>query len=154
MERKHRLDGTSVDFACERLLVEPPKRAVLRYVVPEERALEGSSLILPAGTVTIAHYRGERPYCVYHWLAGGRTLAYYCSVSEPPTIAEDIVEYRDLAVDVLLDRAGSATVLDEDELPDDLASPLRAIVSRALGELTGQSRRIVAEIERESRPYV
>lgn len=153
-ERKHRLDGSTLEFACERLLLDPGRRAVLRYVLPAERALEGTDLVLPAGTTTIAHYWADRPYNVYHWAEGGRTLAYYCSITEPPSITEELVEYRDLAVDVLIDPAGASTVLDEDDLPDDLPPPLRAVVARALEELTGQSRRIAAEVERESRPFL
>lgn len=150
-ERKRRLDGSTTDYDCERLLLEPAKRAVLRYVVPRALAFEGTGVVVPAGAVTVGHYWADRAYNVYHWIADGRTIAYYCNVSEPPRIAEGLVEYRDLAVDVLLDPAGTPTVLDEDELPDDLPSPLRALVSRAVEELTAGGRRLVTEVDRESR---
>lgn len=154
IERKRRLDGTFVDFRCDRLLIEPDRRAVLRYVIPRERRLEGTDLVLVPGTVTIAHYWSDRPYNVYHWLDRGRTLGYYCNVAEATTISEEEVSYTDLVVDVLIDPTGITTVLDEEELPTDLPAPLRATVSRALDQVTGQSKRIAAEIERESRRYV
>ena len=153
MERKRRLDGTSVEFECAGLLVQPPNRAVLQYVIGDPRALEGTSLVLPAGTVTIAHYWADRLYNVYHWLGGGRTLGYYCSISEDTSITDEVVSYTDLAVDVLIDPRGEPTVLDEEELPPDLPPPQRGVIARALDELTSQSRRIAAEIERESRKY-
>ena len=64
VERKIGLDGTLSDFVCERLRLEPGKRAVLRYVVDRERPVADGELILPAGTVTIAHYWSDRPYNV------------------------------------------------------------------------------------------
>src|SRR5258706_12847414 len=72
VERKNRMDGTSEDFVCDRLLIEPGKRAVLRYVVDRDRHIEGADLIVPKGTATIAHYWTDRPYNVYHWLSGAR----------------------------------------------------------------------------------
>jgi protein associated with RNAse G/E len=122
---------------------------------------------VPKGSFTIGHYWVDRPYNVYHWVrpetlrAQGplrqgprRTIAYYCNVVSATTIAEDLVSYDDLVVDVLIDTAGSAMVLDEDDLPSDLPSPMRAVINRALEELTGNSRRIAAEIERQSMPFL
>lgn len=152
-ERKTRLDGSAVEFACEGLVIVADRRAVLRYVTDREWRIAGTELVVPKATVTIAHYWTDRPYNVYHWVARGRTLGYYCSVADDTSIGEDRVEYLDLAVDVLIDTAGRATVLDEDELPDDLPSPLRAVVSRALEQLTGTTRGLVAEIESQSRHF-
>jgi predicted RNA-binding protein associated with RNAse of E/G family len=104
--------------------------------------------------VTIAHYWADRPYNVYHWIDRGRTVAYYCNVVDSTSIAPDLVSYVDLVVDVLIDPKGNALVLDEDELPTDLAPPLRLTVARALDQLSGQSKRITAEVEHESRRYV
>lgn len=153
-ERKTRLDGSVVEFVCEGLAIEAGRRAVLRYVTDREWRLAGTDLVVPEGTVTIAHYWVERPYNVYHWIADGRTLPYYCNVVEGTTIAADLVAYTDLVVDVLIDRRGSALVLDEEDLPPDLPPGQRSIVARAVEELTGQSRRIAAEIERESRRFL
>ncbi|MDE3192965.1 MAG: DUF402 domain-containing protein [Chloroflexota bacterium] len=150
VERKRRLDGSAVTFECARSLVVPGSRAVLRYVIEQERALEGATLVLPAGTLTVAHYWVDRPYNVYHWLDRGRTLAYYCSIARDTTIAEDEVAYTDLVVDVLLDPAGAATVLDEEELPPDLVPSDRATIARALDQLMSRPSRLVAEIESET----
>src|SRR5256886_10759021 len=35
-ERKTRLDGSVVDYSCEALVVEPGRRAVVRYVAEQE----------------------------------------------------------------------------------------------------------------------
>lgn len=155
VERKIRLDGSHVDFECERLLLDHEKRAVLRYVLDRDWRIAGT-LVVPRGSATIAHYWTDRHYNVYHWVraADGATIAYYCNVVAATTIADDLVAYEDLVVDVLLETSGAALVLDEDDLPDDLPSPKRAIVNRTLEELTGQTRRVIAEVERESRRYL
>jgi uncharacterized protein DUF402 len=153
IERKRRLDGTSVEFVCDRSLVLPGERAVLRYVIERDRPLEGTDLVLPAGTVTIAHYWVDRPYNVYHWTDRGRTLGYYCNVATDTRIAPDVVSYTDLVVDVLIDTAGRALVLDEDELPTDVAPTHRRTIARALDQLTSQPGRLAREIETGSAPY-
>ncbi len=155
IERKRRLDGSVVDFECARSLVRPGSRAVLRYVIPKERALEGTALVLPAGTLTLGHYWTDRPYNVYHWVdRAGRTLAYYCSIARDTTITDEEVAYTDLVVDVLLDTAGTATVLDEEELPPDLAPADRRAIARALDQLMSRPARLTAEIEAESAPFL
>ncbi|MBU6424611.1 MAG: DUF402 domain-containing protein [Chloroflexota bacterium] len=147
------MDGSVVEFECVPSLVRPGSRAVIRYLIQKKRALEGTSLVLPAGTLTIGHFWVDRPYNVYHWLDGGRTLAYYCSIARDTTVAEDEVAYTDLVVDVLLDPAGGATVLDEDELPPDLAVDDRRTIARALDQLMSRPSRLAAEIESESAPF-
>jgi len=149
-ERKTRLDGSVVEFPCERLLLERGRRAILRYVSERARALEGTDLRIPVGTVTVAHYWVDRPYNVYHLLAEGRTLAYYCNVVADTMIADDLVAFTDLVVDVVLRTSGAATVLDEDELPDDLAPRHRLAIAKALEALITDPRTLIREIERET----
>ncbi len=154
VERKRRLDGTHVDFRCERLMVEPGVRAVVRFVTTSERRLEGTDLTLRPGTVTVGHFRADRPYTVYAFANDGAMLGYYCSIVDEVSIADDRIEYLDLVVDVLIVPRGDVTVLDEDELPADLDPRHRRTISGALEELTGNARRLAVEVERESRPFV
>jgi len=150
IERKTRLDGSVVEYPCERLVLEPARRAVLRYVADRERGLEGTDLRIPAGTVTVAHYWVDRPFNVYHLIADGRTLAYYCNVAADTVVADDVVAFTDLVVDVLLRSSGAATVLDEDELPDDLNPRHRFAIAKALEALITDPRTLIREIERET----
>ncbi len=124
---------------------------MLRYVVDQDRRIEAAGLVVPAGTVTIAHYWVDRPYNVYHWLTGGTTIGYYCNVVAATVVSEGLVTYDDLVVDVLIAPSGAALVLDEEDLPPDIAPAYRALINRALEELTGNSRRLAVEIDRESR---
>jgi len=150
-ERKTRLDGTVSEYRCERLSLEVGRRAVLRYVIDRDRVIGDTGIELHRGQITIAHYWIDRPYNVYHWLDGARTIAYYCNIASDTIIGEDLVGYTDLVVDVLLRPSGETIVLDEEELPADLAPALRIQVARALETIAAGPRRLVAEIERETR---
>jgi predicted RNA-binding protein associated with RNAse of E/G family len=154
IERKTRLDGSVSDYRCERLSLEVDRRAVLRYVMDRERVIGDTGIVLRPGQVTIAHYWTDRPYNVYHWLDGDRTIALYCNVASDTVIREDLVGYTDLVVDVLLRPSGETIVLDEEELPPDLAPARRIHIARALETIAAGPRRLVAEIERDTRAAV
>jgi len=150
IERKTRLDGSVAEFVCAPLVIEPGRRAVLRYVTDREWAIAGTAVRVPPGTVTIGHYWVDRPYNVYHWISGGRTLGYYCNVATATTVEPDLVAYTDLTVDVLIEPSGAVTVLDEDELPPDLVPGYRLAIALALETLAADPRTLVREIERET----
>jgi predicted RNA-binding protein associated with RNAse of E/G family len=151
IERKTRLDGSVSEYRCERLSLEVGRHAVLRYVMDREWNIAGTGIVLRPGQITIAHYWIDRPYNVYHWLDGPRTIAYYCNVASDTVIDEEVVAYTDLVVDVLLRPTGETIVLDEEELPPDLAPARRIHIARALETIASGPRRLAAEIERETR---
>ena len=66
-------------------------------------------------------------------------------------IREAQVAWRDLIIDVLIKPDGSIDILDEDEVPPDLPSADRGTIARALEQIMTNPKRLVAEIERESR---
>ena len=152
-EVKTRLDGSVERWVCELLALEPDRTATLRYTIGGERAVGGTGLVLTAGTVTLAHYWIDRPFNVYHWLAADRTLAYYASVVEPVEIDAERVAYRDLAVDVLIRPSGQLEILDEDELPVDLAAADRKRIAEALEQIVANPKQLIREIEDLSRPF-
>lgn len=151
IERKTRLDGSVSEYRCERLSLEVDRRAVLRYVMDRDWVIGDTGVVLRPGQITVAHYWSDRPFNVYHWLDGARTIAYYCNVASDTIIREDMVGYTDLVVDVLLHPSGESIVLDEEELPPELAPALRIHIARALESIAAGPRRLIAEIERETR---
>lgn len=150
IERKTRLDGSTEDYECEVLVLEPGRHAVLRYVLQREWVIAGGAMRVPKGAQTVSHYWIDRPYNVYHWLAGGQTLAYYCNIVGKTEISADRVEYQDLVVDVLLGTSGKAEVLDEDELPEDLPPAHRIAIAKALEVIIANPRFLMREIERDT----
>jgi predicted RNA-binding protein associated with RNAse of E/G family len=150
-ERKTRLDGSVVKYICEPIVVEPGRRAVVRYVAEQDRPLEGTDLVLRKGTVTVGHFWTDRPYNVYHWLDAGKTVAFYVSIATDTTIETAAIGYRDLVVDVLIRPSGSIDILDEDELPPSIEPRDRLAIAKALEVCVTEGRRLTLEIERETR---
>ena len=132
-------------------MVEPGRRAVVRYISEQDRPIEGTDLVLRKGTVTVGHFWTDRPYNVYHWLDGGRTIALYVNIATDTTIEPGIVAYRDLVVDVLIRPSGAIEILDEDELPPTIEPRDRLSIAKALETCVTEARRLTAEIERETR---
>ncbi|MGH2471033.1 MAG: DUF402 domain-containing protein [Candidatus Limnocylindria bacterium] len=153
-ERKTRLDGSVVEYACEALVVEAGRRAVVRYVTERDRALEGTDLVLRKGTVTVGHFWTDRPYNVYHWVADGRTIAFYLSIATDTTIEPETIAYRDLVVDVLIRPSGAIEILDEDELPPSIEPRDRLAIAKALETCVTEAKRLMTEIERDSRTHL
>ena len=150
-ERKTRLDGSVVEYVCEPLVIEEGRRALVRYVAEEDRPLEGTDLVLRKGTVTVGHFWTDRPYNVYHWLQGARTVALYVSVATDTTIETTVIAYRDLVVDVLIRPSGALEILDDEELPPSIEPRYRLAIAKALETCVTEGRRLSAEIERETR---
>jgi predicted RNA-binding protein associated with RNAse of E/G family len=150
-ERKTRLNGSVVEYACETLALEAGRRAVVRYISERDRPLEGTDLVLRKGTVTVGHFWTDRPYNVYHWLDGGRTIALYVNIATDTTIEPEAIAYRDLVVDVLIRPSGAIEILDEDELPPSIEPRYRLAIAKAIETCVTEGRRLSAEIERETR---
>jgi predicted RNA-binding protein associated with RNAse of E/G family len=153
-ERKTRLDGSVVEYACEPLVIEEGRRALVRYVTERDRALEGTDLVLRKGTVTVGHFWTDRPYNVYHWLDGGKTVALYVSIATDTTITPAAIAYRDLVVDVLIRPSGAIEILDEDELPPTIEPRDRLAIAKALETCITEAKRLTKEIERETRAHL
>jgi uncharacterized protein len=150
-ERKTRLDGSVVEYACETLALEPGRRAIVRYVTDRDRPIDGTDLVLRKGTVTVGHFWTDRPYNVYHWLDGGRTVAFYVNIATDTTIDPAAIAYQDLVVDVVIRPSGAIEILDEDELPPSIEPRYRLAIAKAIETCVTEGRRLSAEIERETR---
>ena len=72
--------------------------------------------IIPKGTRTIEYYWLNRWYNVFRFLNDdGSTRLFYCNVNTPPAIAEGVISYIDLDIDVLINPDFSYQVLDLEE---------------------------------------
>jgi len=107
--------------------------------------------VLRKGTVTVGHFWTDRPYNVYHWLDGGRTIAFYVNIATDTTIDAIAIAYRDLVIDVLIRPSGAIEILDEEELPPTIEPRYRLAIAKAIETCVTEGRRLAAEIERETR---
>jgi protein associated with RNAse G/E len=148
VEVKRRLDGSEARFACDTVLVEPGRRAVIRYVLDRSWSVPGVSL--RPGMETYGHFWIERPFNAYHWLDGERTIAVYFNVGVVDEIAYERVVWRDYVIDILALPDGTVRVLDEDELPSNAPAQVRWVVATTRDELVRNIGNRVREVERET----
>ncbi|HEY0707347.1 MAG TPA: DUF402 domain-containing protein [Polyangia bacterium] len=149
LETKRTLCGADKTFPC-RVLARGPGAVTVLFI--SDRTYSAGDLTLPVGTVTFGHFWTDRPYNVYHWLAGedGRTLAHYVNLSDQTTIDEAHLGFRDLAVDVLARPGRPPIILDEDELPPDLDPGLRVYLDRGVAQVKAELPTLIPVLEREA----
>jgi hypothetical protein len=123
----HKLNGPDESYWCDTLF-QTSGYVVLRFDVQEPAQIGPNPI--PAGSLTIAHYRDGTPYVLWEMYGpargnrGARRLIGCCyHVCRPPAISLDepenqSVEYTDLLLDLWFSPEGHLTPLDEDELED------------------------------------
>lgn len=150
LETKISLGGTRQIFRCL-LMHDRPGYRVLLFVSDAPRRID--DLILPAGTVTIAHFWLHRTYNVYHWLTpDGLTIAHYFNLVGTTTMDRDTLTFEDWEVDLLL-RPGDPEprVLDWDQVPSDIPPSLRSQIERNAKVLAEESAAVAVECSALSR---
>lgn len=130
LEVKTTLAGQRKEYMCS-LCLREPGHAVVLYRLARDAIVAGVDM--PAGTVSFGHYWDHRSFNVYHRVRpSGETAAYYFNLADSTVIGEQTIEWRDLAVDVIVTPDGACRVLDEDELPENLDEALRAAICFSL----------------------
>jgi len=148
-EIKHTLAGERKTFDCE-LLRHSPGEAVIIYRMPRDVQLE--DILLRGGTLSLGYFWEDRPYNAYHWIDQRlASVALYFNISDRTRIGEQSIEWRDLAVDILISPDGRCRVLDEDELPADLEAGLRSYIETARDELCQQPLSRLGEYDKLTR---
>lgn len=152
-EIKTTLSGRVDEFVCD-VVERSPEHATVIYRIPGPgRDVHG--VWLPPGTITVGYFWKTRPYNLYHWVdPEGRTLAHYFNIGDVRRYEGDRLEWHDLAVDILATPEGRVTVLDEDELPADLAPALLRYVNAARDQVLGSLSVLIRESERTSAAVV
>lgn len=139
IEMKLRLSGKTEVYRCELLHYEPGF-GILRYLIDREYDINGFRLA--PGDETVAFYWENRPYTLYLWRTRTGGNAYYFNIADQVALSPRKFVWRDLTVDVLVDERG-AQLLDEDELPVDLAPDLARYIRRATAHVLDMHREII-----------
>ena len=149
LEIKTTLAGARKEFDCE-LLKFTRGEVVVIYRIPGDVQLE--DLLLPKDAISIGYFWEDRAYNAYHWIdEQSQTLALYFNICDNTRISRQQVAWRDLTVDVLITPDLRCRVLDEDELPDDLDSELRAYIESARDALCVDPAHLLLEFETRRR---
>jgi len=149
VEIKTTLAGERKQFECE-LLKFVQGEVVVTYRMPRDVQLE--DLLLRKDSLSIGYFWEDRAYNAYHWIDEQcQTLALYFNICDNTRISRQQVAWRDLSVDILITPDLRCRVLDEDELPDDLDSDLRAYIENARDALCIDPGHLLLEFEARRR---
>lgn len=123
------------------------ERGEKKIVLQARFSLENAKLVdipLQIGDLFLETYYSDRWYNIYeiHARETNQLRGWYCNVSYPAEIGEDVVAFRDLALDLLVYPDGRQVVLDEDEFAGlNVSEPDKVMALAGLAEL----RRIFAQ---------
>jgi predicted RNA-binding protein associated with RNAse of E/G family len=149
VEIKRTLAGVEKRFECT-LLAGDSDHAVVLWIAPGPMHVHG--IDLPAGTVSFGHFWAGRHYNAYHWLDARReTIGFYFNICDRVSIRPDVIDWRDLIVDVLATPAGRLDVLDEDELPAQLDAEVATHIQLGKASILSAPAAVTAEVEAASR---
>lgn len=74
---------------------------------------------IKAGTISFEHFWFERWYNVFRFHdPEGKLIAHYCNIAMPAILADDILSYVDLDIDVIRWPDGRVDVLDRDDFDE------------------------------------
>jgi predicted RNA-binding protein associated with RNAse of E/G family len=150
-EIKRTLDGKIVEYPAEPLVIEPGVRTVLLCRINEAEVVAGGRMTLEPGALSVGYFWCDRPYNVYHWLNGGRTLLHYVNIGRFVSLSADALTWDDYAVDVLAYPGGVVDVIDQDEIPDTVDDATRAFIRDATAAVLGEIDAIVAAVDAETK---
>ncbi len=97
--------------------------------------------VIRRGTLSYEYFWLDRWFNVFRFHEPDGTFRnYYCNVCMPPSWHEDVLDYVDLDIDVIVDAAGRLTILDEDEFRENAArfgypAEVRTRAEDAVGEI-------------------
>jgi len=95
-------------------------------------------VVFKKGDRFVEYYFTDRWYNIFmiHDRDDGKVKGWYCNIGKPAEIADGIVSYVDLALDLWVSANGKQTTLDEDEFEElGLDAELRAAALKGLEEL-------------------
>lgn len=121
--------------------------------MPRDVLLE--DVLLLKGSISLGYFWQDRRYNVYHWIDEQQnSVALYFNIADRTRITKQIIEWRDLTVDVLITPDGRCRVLDEHELPADLDTALLAYINQTRDELCREPLSRLGEYDKLTRSLI
>ena len=115
-EIKHNVNKPDQTFECD-LVRHGGDRILISYV--SSRPYQVRDMVVASDTLTLGYYQEGLPYIVWKMIGpDDRLTGYYIHLCDGVRITDDVVEYRDLLLDVWFYPDGSHRLLDEDELEE------------------------------------
>lgn len=144
-----------IEFPTEACRLEPPDRAVVFYKVTKAWKHAEPEILIQPGTYSFGYFWSDKNYNVYHFvMPDGNSLGFYINIAYKTIITAHSIEWRDLYVDVWIDKGGSVAVLDEHEVPAEFDSEMIHLINTVKDSLIREKVSLTAEIEKQSQEYL
>ncbi|MEI3611495.1 DUF402 domain-containing protein [Pseudogracilibacillus sp. SO30301A] len=137
IERKIRYNTTIVEHSCM-LLEAKNQNIVLFHKIATSFTMitDQNKLTIPEGSYTLAYYWKDQPFNLYIWRdKNGNYLGSYFNIVKNTCLADNLLSFEDLIIDVVVFPNGDYFILDEDELPKPLAQFENGFVLQSLNSL-------------------
>jgi uncharacterized protein len=136
-----KFDGSISKSWAGELIEENSSLLLYRGVFDRDVIHEHLGLI-ECGTISYEYFWLDRWYNIFRFhKADGTFRNFYCNIAMPPTVNEDLIDFVDLDIDMIVDPNGRFVIHDEDEYERnaekyDYPASVRNGVSAAVEELT------------------
>ncbi|QYF80691.1 DUF402 domain-containing protein [Brevibacterium sp. PAMC21349] len=152
IERKIRYDSLVVEHTCL-LLNAQNQHVVLFHEIMDAFTMKAGpiELNINIGSYTIAYYWKDRPYNLYIWRDNeGNYLGSYFNIVKNTYMADKLLSFEDLIIDIMVLPDGSHFILDVEELPVPLEHFESGSVKQALNSLLDSIDILLSQIIEES----
>ena len=135
--QKKNLSG-EVNVEYEGDVLQRDKNSVTLEALFTREDMPFMDVVFKKGDRFVEYYFTDHWYNIFmiHDRDDGKIKGWYCNIGKPAEIADGIVSYVDLALDLWVSANGKQTMLDEDEFEElGLDAELRAAALKGLEEL-------------------
>ena len=153
-EYKRTYFGETKTFDCNFVHYDDSQRELV-ISFRRDKPITFLGIDFPVGSVSYGYYWEKRNYNVYHWKReNGDTLLIYFNISKDTRISKSSVTWLDLIVDIALKPPNPPIVLDEDEIPKNMAAEDLSIIEKTKHETLNRIGSIADYIETKTNRFV
>ena len=127
-----------VIYRYEGVLLSRDEHSIVLEALFDRADMPFMDVVFKTGDRFVEYYYSDRWYNIFviHDRKDDKIKGWYCNVGKPAEIADGVVSYVDLALDLWVSTNGTQTVFDEDEFEDlQIDEALRAKAREGLAEL-------------------
>ena len=127
-----------VTYQYEGVMLRRDEHSLVLEALFDRADMPFMDVVFKTGDRFVEYYYSDRWYNIFviHDREDDKIKGWYCNVSEPAVIQDDVVSYIDLALDLWVSTNGTQTVLDEDEFEElQIDETLRVKAREGLAEL-------------------
>ena len=132
-----------VTYEYEGVMLGRDEHSIVLEALFDRADMPFMDVVFKTGDRFVEYYYSDRWYNIFaiHDRDDGQIKGWYCNIGQPAVIADGIVSYVDLALDLWVSVDGKQTVLDEDEFEElKLNEELKTGALNGLDELKGLSK--------------